>query len=53
MLLKATLTFHVGTMTSEDCCMQTYHLNVASLLVGVFKLSSCHCLHHSLEWLYV
>lgn len=53
MLLKVTLTFHVGIMTSKDCCMQTYHSNVASLLMGVLKLSSCHCLHHSLEWLNV
>lgn len=33
--------------------MQTYHSSVASLLVGVFKLPSSHCLHHSLELLIV
>jgi len=48
-LLKVILTFYVGIMTSKDCCMQTYHLDVASLLVVVFKLSSSHCLQHSLE----
>lgn len=49
MLLKVTLTFHVGIVTSKDHCTQSYHSNVASLLVGVFKLLSCHCLHHSLK----
>ena len=37
MLLKVTLTIHVGIMTSKECFMQTYHSNVASLLVGVLK----------------